>query len=321
MTTPGGWDLQPNDVTTRAELAKFGGNQQAGIAHSATTPNIMIFSDPGSPNSAGYHFDGWDGDVFRYTGEGKYGDQEMTDGNKAIRDHIADGRALRVFVADGTLAGKKTKLQRYLGEFALDADKPYDVKRDRDLDGNMRDVYVFNMRPVGDVIRRTQEANPFSGVNEVAPVGVHAVPTEANEKSEYEYQQAGTKKAQRLEAQLSDRFERYLVDVHKHKVTRYRIVTAGSSGSHYTDLADETARVLYEAKGVTNRMSVRLALGQILDYARYVQKDYPGTVLSLLLPQSPPGDMIELLKAFDIGCVVERGPDVYVDETGLGRCP
>lgn len=42
MTEPGGWDLKPNDVATRAVLgAKYGGNAQAGIAHSAVSPNIL----------------------------------------------------------------------------------------------------------------------------------------------------------------------------------------------------------------------------------------------------------------------------------------
>jgi len=322
MTTPAGWDLQPNDVTTRAQLgAKYRGNQQAGIAHSATTPNIMVYSDADATESPGYAYDGWDGDVYKYTGEGKHGDQTMTGGNKALRDHAKDGRALRVFVADGTVPGGNTKYQRYLGEFALDADTPFVVRRARDVEGNMRDVFVFNMRPVGEVVRRPQDANAFSGANEVEPVGVHSVPTEATDKTSYEYQQVGTKKAVKREAELTDRFEAYLKDTHKHSVARYRIATAGSSGNQFTDLADETAKILYEAKGVTNRMSVRLALGQVLDYGRYVKNRYPGTELSLLLPQSPPGDMIELLESLGIGCVVEQSPGVFVDETSLGRCP
>jgi hypothetical protein len=77
MTNPGEWDLRPNDITIRAELgSKYGGNQQAGIAHSAVSPNIMVFSDPDSTDSAGYEHDGWIGTVYHYTGEGKYGGPE-----------------------------------------------------------------------------------------------------------------------------------------------------------------------------------------------------------------------------------------------------
>ena len=278
MTAPGYWTLQPGDVTTRAALgAEYAGNQQAGIAHSAKTPNIMLFSDPDATESPGYAYDGWVGDVYQYTGEGKRGDQQMTNGNKALRDHAKTKRAVRVFVADGTVSKKSNaKRQRYVGEFKIDTNTPYSVREARDVDGIMRKAFVFNLLPLGGAAHHPQDENAYSGANEVEPVGVHAVPTEATDKTTYEYQQVGTKKARKREAELTDRFERYLVDVHHHEVTRYKIATAGSSGNQFTDLADATAKVLYEAKGITNRMSVRLALGQVLDYGRYVKKNYPG---------------------------------------------
>lgn len=183
----------------------------------------------------------------------------------------------------------------------------------------------FEMREVARSIREGIVSgdldDAFSGTNEVEPVAVDSVPTEANDKTSYEFQQLGTKTAVKREAELTHRFEAYLRETHQHSVARYRIATAGSSGNQFTDLADETAKILYEAKGITNRMSVRLALGQILDYGRYVKKRYPGTELSLLLPQSPPADMIELLESLGIGCVVEKSPSEFVDQTNLGRCP
>jgi len=320
MTTPGEWAFKPDDITTRAELAKFGGNQQAGIAHSTRTPNVMIFSDADATESPGYAFDGWVGDIYQYTGEGKRGDQKMSIGNKALRDHARTNRSLRVFVADGKVPKRNTKLQRYVGEFALDIEEPYFQREARDVDGKSRKVFVFRLRPVGDVVRKAQNANAFSGSNEVVPVGVHAIPTEASDKMNYEYQQGGTKKARRWEAELSDRFEEYFRNVHQHSVIRYRLATAGSAGSQFTDIVDATAKILYEAKGVANRMSVRLALGQILDYGRYVKDTHPGTELAILLPQHPPADMIELLKSLNIGCIVEQS-GAFIDETGLQRCP
>ena len=64
-------------------------------------------------------------------------------------------------------------------------------------------------------------------------------------------------------------------------------------------------------------MSVRLALGQVLDYGRYVQ----GVELAVLLPGMPAADLVELLKSYQIGCVVEDNPGQFTDVTGLGRCP
>ena len=51
-----------------------------------------------------------------------------------------------------------------------------------------------------------------------------------------------------------------------------------------SDLADVTDNVLYEAKGSAERMSLRLAVGQVLDYGHYVDRSR----LAVLLPSAPP---------------------------------
>ncbi len=97
---------------------------------------------------------------------------------------------------------------------------------------------------------------------------------------------------------------------------RYRIITAGSA-SLYSDLADTGAGVLYEAKGSSERMSVRLALGQVLDYGRFID----DAQLAVLLPEPPAADLVELLERHDVDCVVESGEGIFVDMTSLKRCP
>ena len=57
------------------------------------------------------------------------------------------------------------------------------------------------------------------------------------------------------------------------------------------------------------RMCVRLALGQVLGYGRYVE----GAWLAVLLPEAPAADLVELLEAHDVGCVVETNPGNFVD--------
>jgi hypothetical protein len=64
-------------------------------------------------------------------------------------------------------------------------------------------------------------------------------------------------------------------------------------------------------------MSVRLALGQVLDYGRFVK----GAKLSVLLPEAPEADLVELLEAHDVGCIVETEPGTFIDMTSLERCP
>lgn len=62
------WDLDPGTQIKRTDLHKrFGGGLQVGIAPSRISPNILIFSDPGSGEQYGY-YDGWQNDgCFHYT--------------------------------------------------------------------------------------------------------------------------------------------------------------------------------------------------------------------------------------------------------------
>jgi len=56
--------------------------------------------------------DGWADGVFCYFGEGQTGDMEFIRGNRAIRDHAAEGKDLLVFQMLGKGQGV-----RFLGAF------------------------------------------------------------------------------------------------------------------------------------------------------------------------------------------------------------
>jgi hypothetical protein len=55
----------------------------------------------------------------------------------------------------------------------------------------------------------------------------------------------------------------------------------------------------------------------VLDYGRYVE----GSRLAVLLPEAPAADLVELLEAHGVGCVVETTPGNFVDMTTLKCCP
>lgn len=139
------WNLEPGDTILRKELhRRYGGAGQGGIEPSAKTPNVFVFSDPKSGEKYGYIYDRWRDGVFHFTGDGQVGDQEIKFGNRAIRDHKKDGRALRVF--EGVRG-----LVTYLGEFELAAD-PYYTGEAKDRLGNPRRVFVFRLIPVGAAV-------------------------------------------------------------------------------------------------------------------------------------------------------------------------
>jgi len=92
----------------------YGGAPYSGIAPSARTPNVLLYTDPAEGRKHGYIFDGPsdDGTAFYYTGHGPTDDQELKDGNRAIYEHAQAGRSLRLFTAVGFVEGTKTKKQQ-----------------------------------------------------------------------------------------------------------------------------------------------------------------------------------------------------------------
>ena len=79
-----------------------------------------------------------------------------------------------------------------------------------------------------------------------------------------------------------------------HQVTRHRYPIHGALSAPVCDLVDETDQVLYEAKGDTRRTSVRMAIGQLLDYGRFEQ---PPMSLAVLLPREPSQDLVDLIRS------------------------
>lgn len=320
MTSPA-WDVQPGAELIREQIhGRFGG-PAFGCISPTRTGNVLVYSDPTKASSKGYDFDGWDAArrTFYYNGEGANGDQELKSGNKAIAEHDATGNALRLFIAVGKLPGRDTRIHRYLGEFRVDPELPCLVRTAPGQDGIPRSVLVFRLLPVGEVLTDQGPISRIEGapeVADVAAVSVDEVPiaaVNAAERTEVEKSISGS--VVQSEALLAERFRAYL-ESQGRKVLHYKIIPQGAT-TLYSDLADVTCNVLYEAKGSSDRMSVRLALGQVLDYGRFVQ----DSRLAVLLPEPPMADLVELLEAHDVGCVVETTQGTFVDMTALERCP
>ena len=118
---------------------QFGGSRQSGISPSKSHPFIFLFTGD-SGEVYGYE-DGWqkDDEVFLYTGQGQVGDMDFLRGNKAIRDHISDGKQLFLFRATG-----KGKPVKFLGEFECAS---IDYAQGPDVNGDLRKTIRFNLLP------------------------------------------------------------------------------------------------------------------------------------------------------------------------------
>lgn len=120
--------------------ALLGGQQQGGISTPKDRPVIIAFTGEAGV-SHGYH-DFWDDDeIFHYFGEGQSGDMRYAGGNRAVEQHVSDGKKLVLFQMMG-----KGRPYRYLGEFVRLSS--YIQPNTPDTKGHPRDAIVFRLQPL-----------------------------------------------------------------------------------------------------------------------------------------------------------------------------
>jgi len=118
--------------------ARFGGQQQGGISTPADAPGIFIFTGHGAGH-VGYQ-DVFEADgSFRYTGQGQLGDMRMISGNRAIRDHVQNGKDLLLFQQT-----KKGGPVRFEGLYVCGC---WEIEQQPDMNGNLRQAIVFTLVP------------------------------------------------------------------------------------------------------------------------------------------------------------------------------
>jgi hypothetical protein len=313
----GAWDISLGEETRRVELHdRYGGSRQGGTIPSRSTPNIFLFLDKKVGVGHGY-YDGWAGDRFYYTGHGQTGDQEFHRGNLAVLNHASSGKALRVFRG---VRGHVT----YLGEFRLDPDQPYFEMEAPEAGSNAtRQVIVFRLIPVGDAIRDSQDDVEFpEGVNPAevdaavtgatpAPI-ITEVPVEQQNVEELEVSRPSTSyTVQRREQTLVLEYCAAL-EAAGHQVTRFRIRPPGEARELISDIYEKSRNNLIEAKGTGSRGEIRMALGQIFDYRRFIE---PAPSCAVLLPAQPRPDVEQLLRSAGVAAIwkSEHG---FIDNAG-----
>lgn len=298
------WPLKPGDQVERAALqAEVGGRTQGGIGPSRKTPNVLIFTDPAAGEPHGYYDEWRDDGCFHYTGEGQRGDQQMKSGNAAILNHKSEGRALRLFTgARGTVT--------YEGEFELDESKPYyRTDAPETGDGPLREVIVFRLWP--------KDVEPKPPTTKLAAV------LAADRESDVPVEQQHTEtafvapshepyEAERKEQKLVLALEAHLRR-NGHDVSRKRLIPPGEARPLFTDLYDSTTGALYEAKGTVERNAIRMAIGQLADYKRFIDGGGPKHLV-LLAPSRPRPDLVELLASQGIELVYPEA-DSFSDST------
>ncbi|MEY9812651.1 MULTISPECIES: hypothetical protein [Streptomyces] len=290
------WHLKPGQQIERKELhSKYGGRTQGGIGPSAKTPNVFIFTDPVAGERHGYYDDWMPDGRFHYSGEGQYGDQRMISGNASILNHQIEGRALRVFQgARGTVT--------YRGEFTVDQENPwYSADAPETNDGPLRKVIVFRLNPVDT--RPQEPATKLGRLLVSQPNQVDDLPLERNEnETTFVNPNQEPYEADRKEARLVKAFADYLTSKGQQS-GRQRILPPGESRPLFTDLHAKGLGLLVEAKGSVTRENIRMAIGQLADYSRFVDH----TIRAILLPSEPREDLLALAKTQDCAVIWPEG--------------
>lgn len=271
------WDLTPGDPIRRVELHdRFGGSRQGGIAPSNKSPNVLIFTDPEAGAKHGYIYDGWDvadPSLFHYTGEGQVGDQVMAGGNKAILDHLAKGRSLRVFKGVRGVV-------RYMGEFRLDSTTHAVRRAPATGGGPQRDVIVFRLRPVGAAVSTTPRPTPGSYKR--------AKPSKAKAGIPFDRDPNAVDRALQAHADIQNALNDFLV------AAGARPWSPRISEPDF-DIAWTWRRLAFvcEVKSLTvanEERQIRLGLGQVLDYQELMTTQRPGVRAVLAIERKPRDD-------------------------------
>jgi 5-methylcytosine-specific restriction protein A len=299
----------------------WGGSRYSGIAPSAKTKNVLLFTDPEEGVKHGYvdNLNLYDdvGPLVWYTGAGDDVDQTFVKGsdNYRLLHHRDQGRALRLFQAAGLIEGTQAKWQKYLGEYALDESTPYFERLMPVKPHGHRIVFVFQLRPVGPVAEPSidyvtlprgtvyRELHPAPERRAIMKTSCRLVEPERNLGAPIVRRPTEAVEVRRGEAELSDRFRAFL-QAQGHNVMRCEIGIAGQVAVLLSDLFDETAKVLYEAKGTAERNAIRLAIGQLFDYRRHAEPR--PQALAILLPEAPEADLQDLLESVGIALVYEE---------------
>lgn len=123
----------------RRDLHKLcGGQRQGGISTPSRHSFIMLFSGE-QGHQYGYR-DRWTEEgLFLYTGEGQRGDMTFVRGNRAIRDHAADGKDLHLFKYD------RPGYVQYVGQMVCAG---FRERRGPDIEGTDRRIIVFELAPI-----------------------------------------------------------------------------------------------------------------------------------------------------------------------------
>lgn len=299
------WIVALGETRPRREIhGLYRGQDQGGISTPKGSQHILAFTDPFEGKKYGYDkFEGLREDgSYAYTGEGQRGDQRFGAGNAAIRDAASQGKIIRLFRKEGTLA-------TYVGTFTTSV-PTYHYETIPDIDGQPRLGIIFNLIPLD---ARTELLPAYGGElgNSPAVFGARPQPLTWSPPDYSDVVVEGQeglaredRVVSRVEFQLQSEFGQWM-SARGDQPSRLRL-RAGSTLIE-PDFFFESRRWIVEAKRSPARGFVREAVGQVLDYVNVAQRSGLSAAPAILLPGRPEKDLQVLLHNHGILLATQSG--------------
>jgi len=165
------------------------------------------------------------------------------------------------------------------------------------------DAQLKNRRPSGAKGERT---NVRASSRKKSPPSAQLVSSPENHQLDYKFQtSAKIIHAKKVEAELLNGYTRWLE-------RQDRKLSAVKYNSLQCDAYEEDRRNLIEAKSSSRRENIRMAVGQLLDYAFQGNKKFGNPHKAILLPREPGPDIVNWLDSLDIK-VIWRDKKVFLD--------
>jgi hypothetical protein len=180
---------------------------------------------------------------------------------------------------------------RYIGQFEYVDDRQAEAPETNN--GPLRKVVVFRLRQVVGVAP-TPSKSPLRWLSSdpIVEVPIEQHNTESTLIGAGRVPYEMERREQKLVVEFREWLERQ-----SHEVFRYQLRPPGEFAPLYCDLFDRTTNTLYEAKGSVARPAIRMAIGQLADYARLIES---APRKALLVPEPPREDLLALLDSVGI---------------------
>lgn len=302
------WLLEPGDTVRRGSVHDaYGGQRQGGISTPRDSRHILIFTNPAAGEDFGYaQYEGLREDgSYAYTGEGQNGHQQFKGGNRAIRDAAQNGKTIRLFRTNRSSA-------TYVGAFTTGS-PPYAIETIPDADRNPRDGIIFNLLPLdARVDLLPAHGGALEDVASLVRYGATPrvwTPPEYSDVVVSEIQSLPSERiVSREEFQLQAAFGEWL---HTQGTAPAGLPLRAGSTVIEPDMWVPDRNWIVEAKRSSARAYVRMAIGQVLDYAHVARKADVNAIPVVLLPGPPEIDLRELMAKLGI-TLVTRTEDGFL---------